>query len=130
MPHVIVEYTDNLGPEAEIAGLLRKIAAKMADSGGEFPLGGIRVRAVRLSEYVIADGKDDYAFVNATVKIGAGRSTAFKQTFFGEMFDIVTQHFAELSARRYLALTLYVEEADEAASFRRNNIHLKFRSKG
>lgn len=130
MPHVIVEYTDNLGDGADIPGLLRKLAAKLADSGGAFPLGGIRVRAIRLSEYVVADGEDDYAFVNATAKIGAGRDAAFKQVFFGELFEIIKRHFAPLSAERYLALTLYVEEADEGASFRQNNIHLKFRPEG
>ncbi len=45
MAHAIVEYTDNLGSEADIPGLLAKIAAKMRDSGGVFPIGGIRIRA-------------------------------------------------------------------------------------
>src|SRR5208283_1627771 len=75
MPHCIVEYTDNLGKEAAIPALLEKIAAKFRDSNGVFPTGGIRVRAIRLAEYVIADGKGDDAFVNVTAKIGPGRDT-------------------------------------------------------
>lgn len=129
MPHVIVEYTDNLSPSGDIRGLLEKLAAKMADSGGVFPIGGVRVRAHRLTEYVVADGKGDYAFVNVTAKIGAGRAPAFKQKFFGEMFEIVKQHFKVRLPERLLALSLYVEELDEKGAFRENNIHHRFKSR-
>jgi len=128
MPHVIVEYTDNLAPNGDIRGLLKKLAEKMIASDGVFPIGGVRVRAQRLSEYVIADGKGDYAFVNVTAKIGAGRDPSFKQKFFGEMFEIVRQHFRVLLPTHLIALSLYVEELDEKGAFRDNNIHLRFKS--
>lgn len=127
MPHILVEYTDNLAGEAEIPGLLKKIAAKMVDSGGVFPIGGVRVKAQRFSEYVIADGNDDYAFVNVVASIGPGRDPAFKKKFFGELFEIIKGHFAVVHDRRYLALSLYVQEVDEDGSYRKNNIHMKFR---
>ncbi|HEX7761612.1 MAG TPA: 5-carboxymethyl-2-hydroxymuconate Delta-isomerase [Caulobacteraceae bacterium] len=127
MAHAVVEWTDNLEGAADIRGLLELIAAEMRDSDGVFPWGGIRVRAIRLTDYVIADGQADDAFVNITVKMGAGRSTEFKQRFFSRLFDKVKAHFAELFDRRFLALSLYVEEADEAGSFKHNNIHQRFR---
>lgn len=127
MAHAVVEWTSNLEGEADIRGLLELIAAAMRNSGGAFPWGGIRVRAIRLDDYVIADGKADDAFVNITVKMGAGRSAEFKQTFFTDLFEQIKAHFAELYARRYLALSLYVEEADEAGSFKHNNIHKRFK---
>lgn len=128
MPHCVVEYTDNLGDEADIPGLLKKVAARLCDSDGVFPKGGVRVRAIRLTEYVVADGLEDGAFVNLTVKIGPGRPDDFKTAFFGDLFAIVEDHFAPLFDKRYLALSLYVEEADEAGSFKKNNIHTRFRT--
>jgi len=127
MAHAVVEWTSNLEGEADIRGLLELIAAAMRNSGGVFPWGGIRVRAIRLDDYVIADGKADDAFVNVTVKMGAGRSAEFKQAFFTDLFEQIKAHFAELYSRRYLALSLYVEEADEADSFKHNNIHKRFK---
>ena len=127
MAHAVVEWTSNLEGEADIRGLLELIAAAMRNSGGVFPWGGIRVRGIRLDDYVIADGKADDAFVNVTVKMGAGRSAEFKQAFFTDLFEQIKTHFAELYARRYLALSLYVEEADEAGSFKHNNIHKRFK---
>lgn len=128
MPHTIVEYSDKIAGDGDIAGLLRKLAAKLCDSGGVFPLGGVRVRAYPAHDYVIADGKDDYAFVHIVVKLAAGRPADFKTRFFNELFDIVKAHFAELIERRYLALSMYVEEVDEAGSFKLNNIHRKFKA--
>lgn len=122
MPHVIVEYTDNLEPEADIPRLLKVIADHCATSKGELQLAGVRVRAIRLTDYVIADGKPEYAFVNVTVKMGSGREPAFKKSFFGAMFDKVGEHFADIYAKRPLALSLYIEEIDEAGAFRRNGV--------
>jgi 5-carboxymethyl-2-hydroxymuconate isomerase len=127
MAHAVVEWTSNLEGEADIHGLLELIAAAMRNSGGVFPWGGIRVRAIKLDDYVIADGKADDAFVNVTVKMGAGRSAEFKTAFFTDLFEQIKTHFAELYSRRYLALSLYVEEADEAGSFKHNNIHKRFK---
>ena len=99
----------------------------MRDSEGVVPLGGIRVRGIRLDDCVIADGKADDAFVNITIKMGAGRSADFKHRFFTRRFDAVKAHFEPLFASRYLALSMYVEEADEAGSFKPNNIHARFK---
>jgi 5-carboxymethyl-2-hydroxymuconate isomerase len=128
MPHCIVEYTDNLGAEAGIRDLLGKLAAKFRDSDGVFPTGGIRVRAIRLNEYVIADGAYDDAFVNITARIGPGRDPVFKKRFFNEMFGIVREHFKPVFDTRSFALSLYVEEADENGSFKENNIHARLKS--
>jgi 5-carboxymethyl-2-hydroxymuconate isomerase len=129
MPHCIVEYTDNLGESAAIPELLEKLAAKFRDSGGVFPTGGIRVRAIRLSEYVVADGKGNDAFVNITNKIGPGRDPEFKKRFFGEMFEIVKAHLKPVFESRSFALSLYIEEADESGSYKANNIHDRLRSR-
>ena len=125
MPHCIVEYTDNLGSEAAIPKLLEKLAAKFRDSNGVFPTGGIRVRAIRLTEYVIADAEGNDAFVNITNKIGPGRDPAFKKQFFDELFEIVREHLQLVLDTRSIALSMYIEEADEAGSYKLNNIHAR-----
>lgn len=130
MAHVVVEYTANLAAEGDIPGLLTMIARELRDAGGVFPVGGIRVRAVRLDDYVVADGAEDDAFVHITAKIGKGRPEEFKKAFFGGLFEKVKAHFTDLYARRYLALSMYVEEADESGSFKHNNIHRRFKKGG
>lgn len=130
MPHCIVEYTDNLGPEAAIPKLLERLAAKFRDSNGIFPTGGIRVRAIRLTEYVIADAEGNDAFVNITNKIGPGRDPGFKKQFFDELFEIVREHLQPVFDTRSIALSMYIEEADEAGSYKLNNIRARLERRG
>jgi 5-carboxymethyl-2-hydroxymuconate isomerase len=121
VPHCIVEYTDNLVADGRMPALLELLADKFRCQSEVFPVAGLRVRAIRLSEYVLTDGSGEDAFVNITVKIGAGRPLDFRKKFFREMFDIARAHFAGLFASRKLALSLYVEVADPDGSFKTNS---------
>ena len=122
MAHATVEWTANLEGELDIQAFLALIAAEMRDrSDGVFPVGGIRVRAIRLTDYVIADGTcADDAFINVQVKMGAGRPAAFRQAFFDRLFEAMKQSLGELFERRPLGLTLYV---DQAEGWKHNTIH-------
>lgn len=65
MAHSVVEWTDNLESDGfRIRALLELIACKMREAGGMFPQGGIRVRGIRLTDYVIADDSGKDAFID------------------------------------------------------------------
>ncbi|KAF0996353.1 5-carboxymethyl-2-hydroxymuconate Delta-isomerase [Geobacillus sp. TFV-3] len=128
MPHFIVEYTDNLGEEADIRGLLEKVHRVLIKRSDWFPIGGIRSRAVRLSEYYVADGAEDDAFVHATLKIAAGRPEEVKKAVGDELFAVMKDHFAPLFAKRYLALSLELYEFSGAGTYKHNNIHARYRT--
>jgi len=127
MVHFVVEYTDNIKPEADIPGLLRKINQVLIAQGGVFPTGGIRSRAIELKDYVVADGGADDAFVHCTMKIGFGRPPDVKKRASDAVFETIKAHFAELFARRYLALSMECHEFDEGGTYKHNNIHARFR---
>ncbi|WJQ10206.1 5-carboxymethyl-2-hydroxymuconate Delta-isomerase [Geobacillus stearothermophilus] len=128
MPHFIVEYTANLGEEADIRGLLEKVHRVLIKRRDSFPIGGIRSRAIRLDEYYVADGAEDDAFVHATLKIGAGRPEQVKKEVGAELFAVMKDHFAPLFAKRYLALSLELYEFSEAGTYKHNNIHARYRT--
>ncbi|AMQ21644.1 5-carboxymethyl-2-hydroxymuconate Delta-isomerase [Geobacillus sp. JS12] len=128
MPHFIVEYTANLGEEADIRGLLEKVHRVLIKRRDWFPVGGIRSRAIRLDEYYVADGAEDDAFVHATLKIGAGRPEQVKKEVGAELFAVMKDHFAPLFAKRYLALSLELYEFNEAGTYKHNNIHARYRT--
>lgn len=127
MPHVIIEYTDNLTGETDIPTLLEDIHRVLIGHADVFPTGGIRSRAIALHDYRVADGREDDAFVHVTLKIGAGRSEEVKKAVGDELFGVIKAHFAELFARRYLALSMELQEFSEAGTYKHNNIHARFR---
>ena len=127
MPHFIVEYTSNIKAEARIPQLLAKANEILIAQGGIFPTGGIRSRAIELHDYSIADGQADYAFVHCNLKIGAGRTDAIKKKVCDQLFDAIKEHFAELFSRRYLALSLELNEFSESGTYKHNNMHARFK---
>lgn len=127
MPHLIYEYTDNLKAEGDIPGLLRKTNQVVLAQGGVFPIGGIRARALCLTDYCVADGSADDAFVHLTFKMGAGRTAEEKQKVGDELFAMLKEHFASLFARRGLALSMEIVEFSEAGTWKHNNIHARYK---
>lgn len=127
MPHLIYEYTDNLKAEGDIPGLLRKTNQVVIAQGGVFPIGGIRARALCLTDYCVADGSADDAFVHLTFKMGAGRTAEEKQKVGDELFTMLKEHFAALFARRGLALSMEIVEFSEAGTWKHNNIHARYK---
>jgi 5-carboxymethyl-2-hydroxymuconate isomerase len=128
MPQIVIEYTDNIKTEAAIPALLKKINDTIiSQEGGIFPPGGTRSRAIELKDYRMADGEEDYAFVHATFKIGAGRTAGQKKKVCDDLFNVIKAHFAELFARRYLALSMELYEYDERGTYKHNNVHARFK---
>lgn len=129
MPHFILEYTDNIRNEANISLLLKKVNEILIAKAPLFPVGGIRSRAIAIEDYCIADGKEDYAFVHATLKIGLGRSEQDKEETCQAIFNTMKEHFQIIYNKRFLALSLELYEFSEAGTLKLNNIHQHFKSK-
>lgn len=129
MPHLIYEITDNLDTaEADIKGLLQKSNQVLIDQGGVFPTGGIRSRVIWLKDYCVADGaQPSDAFVHATLKIGAGRSDEAKKKTGDELFALLSEHFAASFERHGLALSMEIAEFSEAGTWKKNNIHPRYK---
>jgi 5-carboxymethyl-2-hydroxymuconate isomerase len=127
MAHVIVEYTANIRAEASVSRLLQTINDTLIAQRGVFPIGGIRSRAIELTDYRMADGAADYAFVHVTLKVGAGRDPVTKKRFCDALFEAIKAHFADLYAKRLLALSMELYEFDEGGTYKHNNVHARFR---
>ncbi|MBC8954010.1 5-carboxymethyl-2-hydroxymuconate Delta-isomerase [Xenorhabdus sp. PB62.4] len=128
MPHFYAECTENIRKEANLPELFAKVNQALAETG-IFPLGGIRSRAIWLDTWQMADGKQDYAFVHMTLKIGAGRSLEDRQKVGEMLFALIKAHFADLMAQRYLGLSFTMEELDPVLNYKSNNVHSLFKAK-
>ncbi|SOE94311.1 5-carboxymethyl-2-hydroxymuconate isomerase [Burkholderia sp. D7] len=131
MPHLTLEYSANLADEERIGELCNKLAGRLdAQRDGEqrvFPLGGIRVRALRCQHYCVADGRPDAAFLHANLKIGAGRSPEIRQATGDTLFALIKEHFADEFATRGLALSMEINEFSEAGTWKHNNLHARLK---
>lgn len=122
MPHCIVEYSDNLAAEGEIPVLLERIAGEFKGAEELFPLPGIRVRAHRVLDYVIADGLGDYGFVHLHCRIVPGRNPDRITRHFEALFDLVKAHFAKLMTQKKIGLSMDIDVSAEGTSYKFQNI--------
>jgi 5-carboxymethyl-2-hydroxymuconate isomerase len=132
MPHVVILYTGNLDAETDMSKLCRNLADAMLAVRDEssqqvFPTGGVRVLAFPAPHFAVADGQRDYAFVYLNLRIGRGRSTAVKQAAGEALMARARQHFEPVLARRYIGMTLQIDEGPEVFDARHGNIHALFR---
>ena len=131
MPHLVVLYTGNLDSETDMTALCRALADAMLsvhDEHGQqvYPTGGVRVFAYPAAHFAVADGQRDYAFVYLNLRMGRGRTEAVKKQAGEVLLAAAKTHLAPLFARRYLGLTLQIDEGQEVFDAKHSTIHPLF----
>ena len=111
MPHIHIEYSGNLEGDVDIQGLCEAILAEAAAIDA-LPLPGIRVRAIRVDYYAIADGNPKHGFVDIALRMREGRSAEVKQDAIARIFEAARTALAPVMARRSLALSAELREID------------------
>jgi 5-carboxymethyl-2-hydroxymuconate isomerase len=122
MPHFTLEYSANLDALVDM-GKVVEMVRKAAVETGIFPLGGIRVRAVRCEHYAIADGNADFAFLDMVLRLGEGRDLATRKKAGEHIFKALSAHLDPVFANGKFALSFDMQINDKDTSWKRNNIH-------
>jgi 5-carboxymethyl-2-hydroxymuconate isomerase len=122
MPHFSIEYSANLEPRVDMNDVC-EVVRKAASETGIFPLGGIRVRAIRCEHYAIADGRKDYGFLAMLLRLGEGRDLAARQQAGAQVFSALSGHLDPIFADMKFALSFDMQINDAATSWKRNTIH-------
>ena len=115
MPHLMIDYSVNVETDVDIGALcdtLRDVAASI----DAFPLAGVKVRAVRVDHYAIADGNPEHGFIDISVRIREGRDIQTKQNAAQKIFDAANEFVADVMQNRSLALSLELRDIDAALS--------------
>lgn len=107
MPHLTLEYSDNL--DFDVQSLLARLHAELVATGA-VNLKGIKSRAIRYSDYRIADGDLAYAFVHVGLLIREGRPIAVQQDAAQRVMAALKEVFGEHFENGYLSLSVDIQE--------------------
>jgi len=128
MPHLIVEYTANVALHHDVDALLDALQQAILDMAVA-PVPGVRIRAIQLDHYRIADNSDpNHAFVAMAARIGPGRDAATKTMLINTLLDTAEAQFATESSPLIIAWSAEVQQID--AEFRVNRNHIATAMKG
>ena len=122
MPHFTLEYSANLDARVDM-GEIVEVVRKAAAETGIFPLGGIRVRAIRCEHYAIADGNPRFGFLAMLLRLGEGRDLATRKKAGEHVFRALSDHLDPVFASSQFALSFEMQINDKEMSWKRNNIH-------
>ena len=122
MPHFTIEYSANLDGRVDM-GAMVELVRKEAVATGIFPLGGIRVRAIKCEHYAIADGRKNFGFLDMVLRLGEGRDLATRQKAGEHIFKALSAYLDPVFANGRFALSFDMQINDKDVSWKRNTIH-------
>ena len=118
MPHLVLLYTPDLEADADIPGLCRALADSMLEQRDEtgksvFPTGGTRVFAYPAAHCAVADGRGDYGFLYANLRMGSGRSAGVHKSVGDNLLQVLKQRLDPLLQQRPIGITLQLDESTQ-----------------
>ena len=122
MPHFTIEYSANLDQRVDMAAVV-ELVRKAAVETGIFPLGGIRVRAIKCEHYAIADGNPRLSFLDMVLRLGEGRDLPTRKKAGEHIFKALSAYLDPVFANMKFALSFDMQINDKETSWKRNNIH-------
>jgi 5-carboxymethyl-2-hydroxymuconate isomerase len=122
VPHFTIEYSANLDSRIDM-GAVVEVVREAAIETGIFPLGGIRVRAIRCQHYAIADGSKHSGFLDMVLRLGEGRDLATRKRAGEHIFKALSAYLEPVFADSNFALSFDMQINDKETSWKRNNIH-------
>ena len=106
MPHFTIEYSANLDQRLDMTEVV-EVVRRAAIETGIFPLGGIRVRAIRCEDYAIADGNPDLGFLDMVLRLGEGRDLATRKKAGEHVFNALSTHLDPVFKERAATTLVY-----------------------
>jgi 5-carboxymethyl-2-hydroxymuconate isomerase len=122
MPHFTIEYSANLDKRVDMAAVV-ELVRKAAVETGIFPIGGIRVRAVRCEHCAIGDGNPQLGFLAMVLRLGEGRDLPTRKKAGEHIFKALSAYLDPVFANSKFALSFDMQINDKETSWKRNNIH-------
>ena len=122
MPHFTIEYSANLDTRVDMQAVV-EVVRKAAVETGIFPLGGIRVRAIRCEHSAVADGAAHFGFLDMVLRLGEGRDLATRKKAGEHIFTVLSAYLDPVFKESKFALSFDMQINDKETSWKRNNIH-------
>jgi 5-carboxymethyl-2-hydroxymuconate isomerase len=119
MPHLTLEYSDNI--EFEVQPLLKALNGELAATGA-VNLKGIKSRAVRQTDYRIADGHEGYAFVHLNILLREGRPIETRQEIARRLMAVLEDTFGHRFENGYISLSVDMKEMRPGLAITHHNI--------
>jgi 5-carboxymethyl-2-hydroxymuconate isomerase len=122
MPHLTLEYSDNLPAPVDFDALFARLHEALVETGS-FRLADLKSRAVPRPCFRVGAGSPESVFVHLTVAIFAGRELAQQQAIGERLLTILKTAFEPAWTGRPCDLTVELREMRREGYFKAMNAH-------
>lgn len=120
MPNLILEYTDNL--DFDPIPFFEKLHSVLVAEFDSIRYKGLKSRAVKLTEYHLAEGHPDYKMVQLTAVLREGRPQAVKEQIAQILIQALREEFEpRRAAGEYISLATDMRELFHGIAITDNN---------
>src|SRR5260370_4748388 len=116
MPHFTIEYSANIDTLVDMSEVVEVVRVAAIETG-IFPLGGIRVRAIKCEHYAIADGEPNLGFLDMVLRLGEGRHLATRKKAREHIFPALSAPLHPVFAHGKFAPSFDMEIDGQATSW-------------
>jgi len=109
MPHLTLEYSDNLPETPDFGALFARLHAGLVEHG-PFQLSQIKSRAIPCNQFLIGTGLPESIFVHLTVAILDGRPSAQRKQIGEHLLAVLREAFAPSWKNRPCDITVEIRE--------------------
>lgn len=121
MAHFHIDYSSNLETVIDMAALCEAIRACAAEIE-TFPTAGVRVRALSVDHFAIADGNPKHGFIDLSVRLRAGRDEDVKKAAIARIFETLKAFTAAAMETHSIAISAEMRDIDADLSPKFGNI--------
>jgi 5-carboxymethyl-2-hydroxymuconate isomerase len=115
MPHISIDYSANLARAVDFDAFCDHMR-KTAGAIEIFEVPGIRVRAIAVDHYSIADGNPEHGYIDISVRLREGRPLEARREAAQTLFEAAEGFLRPVLDTRSLALSLEMRDIDAALS--------------
>lgn len=108
MPHLIVEYSDNLDGALDVSALLREMHDAL-DGQYNISKERLKTRAIRLSDYIVGVHEREGAMIHITLRLMQGRTVEAQKSLATQLQDMARAH-VKVDLLPHCAITVEVVE--------------------
>lgn len=109
MPQITLEYSENCLCNSELRLLFRAVHHVLQDTGGIL-LNNCKSRAIKLSDYYIADGDNAHAFAHLEIRFIEGRSDSIRASIGNECLELLKEFFKPAIDNQRMQITVEVDD--------------------
>ena len=121
MPHIVVEYSANLEDHIDVGALLTSVH-DAAGSHASVPLAGLRTRALKREQYVVANGDPRNIFVAVVARLNGDRGREPLIEIRDLLMAACSETLSSVQEQQPLALSVEIQTIDAAMRINDNSI--------